>query len=118
MYLKKIASELLRINAYYALTYDKSYNTYTRGTSKCAVMDLTYLFAERFDVSKTVRREVYNWLVGRNKATAEELAELVILYTPEGGEVKLGDIARIKDKFEKREERMELDGLPAGLLIS
>jgi len=37
-------------------------------------MDLTYLFAERFDVSKTVRREVYNWLVGRNKATAEELA--------------------------------------------
>ena len=74
MYLKKIASELLRINAYYALTYDKSYNTYTRGTSKCAVMDLTYLFAERFDVSKTVRREVYNWLVGRNKATAEELA--------------------------------------------
>ena len=51
------------------------------------------------------------------RKTADELADLVILYTPDGGEVKLGDIARIKDTFEKREERTELDGIPAGLLI-
>ena len=50
------------------------------------------------------------------RKTAEELADLVILFTPDGGEVRLGDIARIQDKFEKREDRTELDGIPAGLL--
>jgi HAE1 family hydrophobic/amphiphilic exporter-1 len=48
--------------------------------------------------------------------TAEELANLVIINSADGGEIKLGDIARIEDKFEKREERIELDGIPAGLL--
>ena len=50
------------------------------------------------------------------RKTAEELADLVIISSPSGGEIKLGDIARIKDKFEKREERVELNGLPAGVL--
>jgi len=50
------------------------------------------------------------------RKTAEELADLVILNTPNGGEVKLGDIARIEDKFEKREERIELNHIPSGLL--
>ncbi|MCF6195027.1 MAG: efflux RND transporter permease subunit, partial [Kangiellaceae bacterium] len=50
------------------------------------------------------------------RKTAEELAELVIMNSAEGGEIKLGDIARIKDKFEKREQRIELDDIPAGLL--
>ncbi len=50
------------------------------------------------------------------RKTVDELAELVILNTPTGGEIKLGDIAIIKDKFEKPEERIELNGKPAALL--
>jgi HAE1 family hydrophobic/amphiphilic exporter-1 len=50
------------------------------------------------------------------RKTADELADLVIINTPEGGEIKLGDIARIEDKFEKPEERVELNGKPAALL--
>jgi len=51
------------------------------------------------------------------RKTADELADLIILNSPGGGEISLGDIARIEDKFEKREERVELNGIPAGLLI-
>ncbi len=50
------------------------------------------------------------------KKTAEELADLVIINSPEGAEIKLGEIARIEDRFEKREERVELNGKPAGIL--
>jgi multidrug efflux pump subunit AcrB len=50
------------------------------------------------------------------RKTAEELADLVFLNSPGGGEIRLGDIAKIEDKFEKREERIELNGIPAGLL--
>ncbi len=50
------------------------------------------------------------------RKTADELAELIILTTPRGGEIKLGDIATIEDRFEKPEERIELDGQPAALL--
>ncbi|MFW5440727.1 MAG: efflux RND transporter permease subunit [Methylophilaceae bacterium] len=50
------------------------------------------------------------------RKTAEELADLVILNSPSGGEIKLGDIARIEDRFEKREDRIELNGVPAGTL--
>ncbi len=50
------------------------------------------------------------------KKTADELADLVIINTPDGGEIKLGDIAKIEDVFEKPEERIELNGKPAALL--
>lgn len=50
------------------------------------------------------------------RKTAEELADLVIINSPLGGEIKLGNIARIEDKFEKREERVELNGKPSGIL--
>ncbi len=50
------------------------------------------------------------------RKTAEELADLVIINSPKGGEIKLGDIARIEDKFEKREDRVELNGKAAGIL--
>ncbi len=50
------------------------------------------------------------------RRTARELANLTILNTPYGGEIKLGDIATIEDRFEKAEDRIELNGLPAGLL--
>ena len=51
------------------------------------------------------------------RKTAQELSELVIINSPGGGEIKLGDIARIEDKFEKNEEKIELNGQAAGLLI-
>ncbi len=50
------------------------------------------------------------------RKTAAELTDLVILNSPDGGEIKLGDIARVVDRFEKNEERIELNGVPAGLL--
>jgi len=50
------------------------------------------------------------------RKTAAELMDLVILNSPEGGEIKLGDLARVVDRFEKNEERIELNGVPAGLL--
>ncbi|MBL4612465.1 MAG: efflux RND transporter permease subunit [Emcibacter sp.] len=50
------------------------------------------------------------------RRTIDELADLVILNTPAGGEIKLGDIATIKDRFENPEDRIELNGKPAALL--
>jgi len=50
------------------------------------------------------------------RKTIDELAELVILNTAEGGEIRLGDIATIVDRFEDPEERVELNGKPAALL--
>lgn len=51
-----------------------------------------------------------------SRKTAEELADLVIITTAKGGEIKLGELARIEDKFEKREERVELNGQDTALL--
>ncbi len=50
------------------------------------------------------------------KKTAYELADLVVLNTPKGGEIKLGDLATIRDVFENPEDRIELNGKPAALL--
>ena len=50
------------------------------------------------------------------RKTADALADLIIINTPEGGVIRLGDIARVYDKFEKPEERVELNGEPAALL--
>jgi len=50
------------------------------------------------------------------RKTAQELADLVIIDSDNGGEIKLGDIAHIEDKFEKRENRIELNGVAAGVL--
>ena len=50
------------------------------------------------------------------RRTAEELADLVILTNDKGGEIRLGDIARIEDKFDRQEERVEINGKPAAIL--
>ncbi len=50
------------------------------------------------------------------RKTAEELANLVVLNSVDGGEIKLGDIARVVDKFELEEEHIEVNGHQAGLL--
>ena len=68
--------------------------------------------AGTFDGSETI----YQIRFENVRKTAAELTNLVILNSPEGGEIKLGDIARVVDRFEKIEERIELNGVPAGLL--
>ena len=50
------------------------------------------------------------------RKTADELTSLVLINLEKGGEITLGDIARIEDKFEKPEERIELNGNTAALL--
>ena len=50
------------------------------------------------------------------RKTADELADLVILKSAKGAEIRLGDIAKVVDKFEKREERIELNGKRAAIL--
>ncbi len=50
------------------------------------------------------------------RETAEELADLVILANDKGGEIRLGDIARIEDKFDRQEDRIEIDGKPTAVL--
>jgi len=40
----------------------------------------------------------------------------VILSSEKGGEIRLGDIARIKDKFDRPEERIEVNGKSAAIL--
>ena len=50
------------------------------------------------------------------RKTVEELSDLVILNSEFGAEIRLGDIARIEDKFEKPEQRVDLNGVPAGTL--
>ena len=40
----------------------------------------------------------------------------MILGNEKGGEIRLGDIARIEDKFDRPEERIEINGRPAALL--
>lgn len=50
------------------------------------------------------------------RKTAEDLADLVILNTDKGGEIRLGDIARIEDRFDLEEERIEFNGERAAIL--
>jgi len=50
------------------------------------------------------------------KKTARQLTDLVLINTPEGGEIKLGDVARITNQFDKPEVRIELNGDAAALL--
>lgn len=50
------------------------------------------------------------------RLTAEQLADLIILETPSGGELRLGDIAEVHDRFELAENRIEFNGKPAAML--
>ncbi len=50
------------------------------------------------------------------KKTTAELSDLVILNTDDGGEIKLSDIALIKDTFEYPEQRIVLNNQPAAVL--
>ena len=51
------------------------------------------------------------------RKTPQELSNLVIMNTKSGAEISLGDIATVKDQFENKEDRIELNGKRAGLLM-
>jgi len=50
------------------------------------------------------------------RSTTDQLADLIILNTDKGGQLRLGDIATIKDNFANEEMRTELNGKPAAIL--
>ena len=50
------------------------------------------------------------------RKTIDELSDLVIVNNANGVEIKLGDVATIVDRFEKPEERIELNGQPTAIL--
>ncbi|MFW2366027.1 MAG: efflux RND transporter permease subunit [Desulforhopalus sp.] len=50
------------------------------------------------------------------RRTVRELGELIVASNAAGSEIKLGDIARIRDVFEDREESIRVGGKRAGLL--
>ena len=50
------------------------------------------------------------------RVNVQTLAELVIIQGIKGGEIRLGDIATIEDRFEDEETYIEFDGKPAALL--
>jgi len=64
---------------------------------------------------ETRERDILIRLVDQRR-TAESLERLVILAAPEGGEIRLGDIARIEDRFERDEEKITVGGKRAALL--
>ncbi|HPQ97520.1 MAG TPA: efflux RND transporter permease subunit, partial [Thiolinea sp.] len=51
------------------------------------------------------------------RRTPQALADLVIMNTDNGGEVRLGDIATIRDEFSVPEQRSTINGQPATLLL-
>ena len=51
------------------------------------------------------------------RKTVDEMTNLVIITTASGAEIRLGDIAEIVDTFENKQDRVELNGEHAGLLI-
>ena len=50
------------------------------------------------------------------RRSVTELADLIILYNENGGQLRLGDIATIQDNFADPAQRTELDGKPAALI--
>ena len=60
-------------------------------------------------IIETRERDILLRFVDQRR-TPEALEKLVILATPEGGEVRLGDIARVEDFFERNEDKIMRDG--------
>lgn len=66
-------------------------------------------------VLETSERDLLIRFVDQRR-TPQELEELVIVAHGGGAEVRLGDIARVRDVFEFEEDKVLLDGRRAGLL--
>lgn len=50
------------------------------------------------------------------RRTVEDLRALVVVTSTEGAQIRLGDIARIEDRFSKDEEKILFDGEPAAFI--
>lgn len=61
-------------------------------------------------------QQSYQIRIENQRRTVDELAELVILNSEKGGEIRLIDIADIVNEFTDEEMRSELNGQPAALL--
>jgi hydrophobic/amphiphilic exporter-1 (mainly G- bacteria), HAE1 family len=66
----------------------------------------------------TIRAEQQELLVrfADERRRAGEVADLVVIAAPSGAELRLGDIARIEERFENEESRIMVDGRRAALL--
>ncbi len=58
------------------------------------------------------------WQISFDNArrSVEALEDLIVLQTDDGGEIRLGDIARVVDRFSDPEERVELNGRRSAVL--
>ncbi|MEL6477532.1 MAG: efflux RND transporter permease subunit [Pseudomonadota bacterium] len=82
------------------------------------------------DVATTIQRQNVDLPVGSIQArdgelllrfaderrTIEDLRQLIVVSNEEGGQIRLGDIARIDDRFEREEVKILFDGAPAAFL--
>lgn len=68
--------------------------------------------------SGTIETDERDYLIRftEERRTVQELADLVIVSGNDGGEIKLGDIARISDRFEDSEDSIRFNGMRAGML--
>lgn len=51
------------------------------------------------------------------RRTPEELADLVIMTSDQGGQIRLGDIATVRDEFSDPAQRTEINGKPAATIL-
>lgn len=58
----------------------------------------------------------YQVRVENERRSVSELADLIILDNAKGGQLRLGDFARIVDDFTDEEKRTEINGRPAAIL--
>ncbi|MEO0760608.1 MAG: efflux RND transporter permease subunit, partial [Pseudomonadota bacterium] len=82
------------------------------------------------DVATTIQRQNIDLPVGTiqgrdgeillrfadERRSVEALRDLIIISSEDGGQIRLGDIARIDDRFESDEVKILFDGEPAALL--
>jgi len=90
----------------------KKYNLSVQQIADLIAAQTVELPAGTLEANETSYQIKFN----NSRKTVADLANLVIINTPEGGEIKLGDIARIVDRFENPEDRIELNGQPAAIL--
>lgn len=50
------------------------------------------------------------------RRTVDQLRELVVITNPNGGQIRLGEIAKIEERFQDRENQVVFNGKPAALL--
>jgi len=87
---------------------------------KLSVEDIAILIrSQAMDVpvgSMEASDQIYKLRFSNERNTVQSLADLIILDSEEGGQIRLGDIAEIKDEFADKGLSNELNGNPAALI--